>query len=179
MFSFLTGSRRRKAYGDNLYQACVTQARTPEFYRDLGVPDTPEGRYELISLHVMLLIRRLNTEGSKGREAAQEVFDSMFRDMDYALREMGVGDMSVSKKIRALAKAFYARMEAFKPGLDERDAIMLSDAMLASIETGDAIDHSGLATYALACEASLGAQDGQGLLTDAVPSFASLMRATA
>jgi len=179
MFSFLTGSRRRKAYGDNLYQACVAQARAPELYRDLGVSDTPEGRYELISLHVMLLIRRLNAEGDKGREAAQEVFDSMFRDMDYALREMGVGDMSVSKKIRALAKAFYARMEAFKPGLDAGDATMLSDAMQASIEASDAIDHSGLAAYALACEASLGAQDGQGLLADAAPSFASVMRAHA
>ena len=100
MFPFSSRARQRKAFGEALYQACVTHARTPELYRELNVPDTPEGRFEMISLHMAILIERLNQEGEVGRAAAQEAFDAMFRDFDGALREMAVGDLSPRKSRR-------------------------------------------------------------------------------
>ena len=179
MFSFLTRSQRRKALGERLYQHCVSQARKPYFYSNFGVDDTPEGRFELISLHVSLFIRRLNREGEEGRDAAQELFDAMFRDMDHALREMGVGDLSVSKKIRALAEAFYGDMKAYTPALDARDKDLLSLALSQHVEHASTPERKGLAEYMLASESTLNEQAGPQLLTGNPPEFADSLLASA
>lgn len=102
----------------DLYQAAVEKARDPVFYRDLGVPDTVNGRFDLVVIHLMLVFRQLR----KGEPATQGVGEALlkllFADMDQSLREMGVGDMSVGKHVKKMAKAFYGRAEAYEAGLD-------------------------------------------------------------
>src|SRR5690242_9073061 len=88
-----------------LYGAIVAQARAPAFYMNYGVPDTLDGRFELLVLHAFLYFRRLKREpAAEAGEAGQAVFDLMFLDMDRSLRELGVGDLSVPKKIKRMAQ---------------------------------------------------------------------------
>src|SRR5215469_3651954 len=104
-----------------LYGAIVAQARRPIFYLAFGVPDTAEGRFEMIALHVALLCRRLGREGEAGRSLSQGVFDMFCRDMDHNLREMGVSDLRVPKTMRKLGEAFYGRLEAYDRALAADD----------------------------------------------------------
>ena len=117
------------------YTALVEQARLPVLYEDppggFGVPDTVEGRFDLVTLHVFLLLRRLKdapertaAKGTVDPDAfARHVFDVMFRDMDDSLREMGVGDMKVGKKVRGLAEEFYGRVGAYDGAMNDTDAL--------------------------------------------------------
>lgn len=110
-FFFRRSKHERAAY--LLYGSAVAAARDPYLYATLGVPDTLDGRFDAICLHVYLLIRRLNQDGTAGAEMAQAVFDAMFNDMDINLREMGVGDMSVGKRNRKMWEAFHGRSAAY------------------------------------------------------------------
>lgn len=95
-----------------IYGTIVTQAREPSFYRDLGVPDTVNGRFDLLVLHLWIILRRLRSvEGSKA--LAQGLFDRFCEDLDANLREMGVGDLAVPKRMQALGEAFYGRAAAY------------------------------------------------------------------
>src|SRR5579875_1544843 len=98
----LFGRKRHERAGFSLYTAAVRAAREPFFYTALAVPDTLDGRFDMIGLYVSLLIERLRTAPPPGPDLAQAVFDAMFSDMDGTLREMGVGDLSVGKKVRAM-----------------------------------------------------------------------------
>ncbi len=102
---------------ERLYLALVEQARRPEFYSGLGVPDTLDGRFDMIALHAILLIARLKSVGRQGGRLAQGVFDIMFDDMDRNLREIGVGDLSVGRRVKAMAKGFYGRGAAYEAAL--------------------------------------------------------------
>src|SRR5918996_4945158 len=107
----------RRHHAEQLYRAVVNQARRAVWYRDLGVPDTPEGRFEMIALHVALVLRRLRREGQAGHALGQLLFDAMFVDLDGSLRELGVSDLSVGRYIKRLAGNFYARLAALDQGL--------------------------------------------------------------
>ncbi len=109
------GGRERAAAA--LYAAAVAQARAPAFYTALGAPDTLEGRFELIVLHVHLLCRRLGKSGAEGAALAQALFDTMFHDMDRNLRELGVGDPSMPRRIKAMLEAYYGRIKAYDAAL--------------------------------------------------------------
>lgn len=100
-----------------LYGAIVAQARNPSFYLGFGVPDTAEGRFDMIVLHLALLCRRLGREGAAAAPLSQDVFDMFCRDMDHNLREMGVGDLSVPKKMQKMGEAFYGRLETYDRAL--------------------------------------------------------------
>jgi cytochrome b pre-mRNA-processing protein 3 len=107
----------RRQVAERLYDTLVKQSRRPVWYRDLGVPDTPEGRFEMIALHVALVLRRLRREGMAGQALGQQLFDTMFVDLDGSLRELGVSDLSVGAYIKRLAGNFYARLAALDEGL--------------------------------------------------------------
>ena len=109
-----------------LYGAIVAAARNPAFYAEWGVPDTLDGRFELIALHAFLAIRRLKQSGDN-TAFAQALFDTMFADIDRNLREMGVGDLSVGRQVKTMAKAFYGRVVAYERGLAGSDS--LDDAL--------------------------------------------------
>lgn len=104
-----------------LYERIVRQARLPQFYARHGVPDTPLGRFEMIALHAFLVMRRLKRE-SEGGAIAQALFDLMFADVDRNLREMGVGDLGVGRRVKALAKGFYGCVRAYESALDNHGA---------------------------------------------------------
>lgn len=111
-----------------LYSQLVAQARQPGFYTACAVPDTVEGRFEMIALHAFLVMRRLKTGGAVDR-LAQDLFDLMFADMDRNLRELGTGDLGVAKRIKKLAKAFYGRIAAYEDGLNGPVAGRLEEAL--------------------------------------------------
>lgn len=116
-----------------VYGSAVAQAREPAFYLDVPVPDTVDGRFEMIILHVFLLIDRLRGQGDKATELCQQLFDTLFDDMDRSLREMGVGDLSVGKKINTMAEAFYGRAGAYQDALDKEDREELIGALTRNI----------------------------------------------
>ena len=104
-----------------LYSALVNKARDPKFYTDYGVPDTVDGRFDMLVIHAMLVMRRLREVPAEVHTTGQRLFDLMFTDMDRSLREMGVGDMSVGKHVKKMARAFYGRAAAYEEGMDAGD----------------------------------------------------------
>jgi cytochrome b pre-mRNA-processing protein 3 len=121
--------------GFMLYTAAVTAARDPWFFGEaVGVPDTLDGRFDLLGLQTALLIRRLHRDPDpRGVEAAQAVFDAMFADMDANLREMGVGDMSVGKRVKRMWEAFHGRAQAYEAALDAGNRTALEAALARNI----------------------------------------------
>jgi cytochrome b pre-mRNA-processing protein 3 len=113
-----------------LYASVVAAARRPEFYAELGVPDTVDGRFDMIALHAYLVLRRLR--GEPAAEFAQAFFDAMFADMDRNLREMGAGDLGVGRRVKTMAKAFYGRIAAYDRGLATGGAA-LSEALRRNV----------------------------------------------
>lgn len=109
--------RRRDPAAPVLYVRLVGQARRPEFYTVCGVPDTVPGRFEMIALHMFLMLHRLKRKPGQGGDLAQDLFDVMFEDMDRNLRELGTGDLAVGKRIKSLAKSLYGRIAAYERGL--------------------------------------------------------------
>ncbi|TQF28658.1 ubiquinol-cytochrome C chaperone family protein [Bradyrhizobium sp. UNPA324] len=145
-----------------IYGMIVTQAREPIFYRDLGVPDTVNGRFDLLLLHLWLLLRRLRTVQS-ATELSQALFDRFCEDMDDNLREMGVGDQTVPKRMRAFGEAFYGRVQAYDQAM-EAGGEALAEAICKNILNGTGLDQAKrLAAYARASEAALG-QAGEAAL---------------
>jgi cytochrome b pre-mRNA-processing protein 3 len=116
-----------------LYGAIVTQARSPAFYVDFGVPDTVQGRFDLIVLHLVLLLRRLGRENDTGQALGQQLFDAFCRDLDGNLREMGIGDLAVPKHMRRFGEAFYGRQAAYLAALDVTDGTDFENALARNI----------------------------------------------
>ncbi len=100
-----------------VYGDIVAAARLPALYTVMGVPDTVMGRFDSLVLHVALLLRRLRALPPPADQLAQELVDRFFKDLDSALREIGIGDVSVPKKVRALGEAFYGRAAAYDEAL--------------------------------------------------------------
>ena len=112
--------RRSREAEHKVYCEIVAQARQPTFYADFLVPDTIDGRFDLIVMHAVLYFRRMRGEGAKVAEFTQEVFDLFFQDMDASLREMGVSDTRVPKKVKVMGEAFYGRPGCIYPGDRQR-----------------------------------------------------------
>lgn len=134
----LLGARPEAVRAGRLYVAAVAQARKPEFYTRLGVPDTPVGRFELIALHGFLVMARLKDEPSAAR-LAQAFANAVVDDLDRNLREMGVGDLSVGRKVKRLMEGFYGRMAAYEEGMSAGDTA-LSAALQRNVYAGAAVE---------------------------------------
>lgn len=106
------------------YAVIVAQARQAAFYDGCAVPDSVDGRFDLIALHAFLVLRRLKAEGEATAPFRQALFDTMFTDMDRNLREMGAGDLGVGRRVKAMAKAFYGRIAAYEEGLRDGPAAL-------------------------------------------------------
>jgi cytochrome b pre-mRNA-processing protein 3 len=124
---------RHERAGFSLYAAAVAAAREPWFYRVLGVPDTLDGRFDLIALHAFLLVHRLRGADEPGPELAQAVFDAMFSDMDNNLREIGVSDLTVGRRMRAMWEAFHGRAHAYAAALAAADLTALEAALARNV----------------------------------------------
>jgi len=129
--------RRHERTGYELYGAAVAAARAPYYYATLGVPDTLDGRFDLVGLHAFLVIRRLAALPPPGPDVAQAVFDAMFNDMDFNLRELGVSDLSVGRKVKQMWEAFHGRAMAYQAALAEGEA-PLAEALARNVWRGEA-----------------------------------------
>jgi cytochrome b pre-mRNA-processing protein 3 len=138
-----------------IYGMIVTQAREPLFYRDLGVPDTVNGRFDLLVLHLWMVLRRLKSIEPGGAALSQALFDRFCEDMDANLREMGVGDLAVPKRMQAFGEAFYGRAAAYDLALTD-GAEALAQALCKNILDGEQIGNARrLAFYAETAIAAL------------------------
>jgi hypothetical protein len=154
---------------DDLYGAIVAQSRRAAFYTGYGVPDTIEGRFDLIVLHIVLLLARLDRAGRAARGIGQGLFDRFCRDLDGNLREMGVGDLAVPKRMRQFGEAFYGRQAAYLDAFAAANRRKLEKALARNIFQG--IDGAGprlLARYARALAHRFEVQNQAALLRGAV-----------
>jgi len=144
-----------------LYGAIVAQARKPTFYDAYGVADTVTGRLEMIMLHAVLVLRRLDSETPGWRELGQHLFDHFCQDMDDNMREMGVGDLTVPRKMRRIGGAFYDRQAAYGAALAGTDDGALAAALRRNIFLGssDAPGVARLTAYIRRVSAHLAEQD--------------------
>jgi cytochrome b pre-mRNA-processing protein 3 len=160
-----------------IYGMIVTQAREPLFYRDLGVPDTVNGRFDMVVLHIWMVLRRLRPV-PEGAELSQALFDRFCDDMDGNLREMGVGDLTVPKRMQAFGEAFYGRAAAYDLALAAGEE-PLAQALCKNILNGAEIDKARrLASYAKTAIAALATLD-EATLRDGAWQFPSAAQADA
>ncbi len=165
-------SSERRA-GARLCAAATRHARSEAFYLAMGVPDTVEGRFELLTLHVILLIDRLKSATGAAAEIRQTLFDAYVGDLDGALREMGVGDLAVGKRMRRLGEAFYGRAQAFDDAFRApAEAGALEDLIArTALQDAPGADPAPLAAYARRCREAL-AQSGIDDLVSGQPAWA-------
>jgi cytochrome b pre-mRNA-processing protein 3 len=119
VFASLFRRQGRRAAVLAAYGRIVDHARQPGFFLERGVPDTLDGRFELLALHVFLVLHRLKGHAGAAADFAQALFDTMFADLDRGLREMGAGDLGVGRRVKAMATGFYGRIAAYEQGLSE------------------------------------------------------------
>lgn len=142
---------------ERLYRSALSQARQPAFYKDWKVEDTVQGRFEMVALHAYLLLRRLKADHDRTGGLSQAFFDLMVVDLDRNLRELGVGDMGVGKRMKVMVSAFYGRIAAYDAGL-AGDEATLREAVARNVYAGqdDTEDAAAfLAAYLLRQEAHL------------------------
>jgi cytochrome b pre-mRNA-processing protein 3 len=139
-----------------LYARIANASRTPGLYAALGIPDSLEGRFEALSLHMVLSLRALRELPPPADDVAKDLTDAFFRDMDASLREMGVGDTVVPKRMKKVAASFYGRAQSYDPALNAGDEAALAAALGRNALGSDA-PAIALARYALAADKGLNA----------------------
>ncbi len=165
MLSFSGRNPAREA-ADVAYQRVVEQARQTVFFTDYGVPDTLDGRFELICLHAFLYLHRLKADRPQASPFCQIFFDRMFADFDRSLREMGVGDLSVGKHVKRMARAFYGRILSYEAGLAGDDSVLAAALARNVFGTVHAPECAadGMAAYVRWAVRALRSQSGADLL---------------
>jgi cytochrome b pre-mRNA-processing protein 3 len=154
-----------RVVAERLHAAAVTQARTPALYARMGAPDTVEGRFEVLCAHVILLLDRLKGERGLALEARQTLFDVFVSHLDGAMREMGVGDLAMGKRMRRLGEAFYGRLQAY----DEAFGALphpgpLESVVARTILDGREVSPNPIATYLADVRERLSGQELAALL---------------
>ncbi|KAB2725485.1 ubiquinol-cytochrome C chaperone [Ochrobactrum sp. 695/2009] len=150
---FRRKSKANEAIMLRVYEVIVAAARQKRFYAQFQVPDTPLGRYEMLSLHIFLALHRMRGENRALADLAQEIADEFFKDVDHSLRELGIGDQGVPKRMKKLARMFYGRVAAYGEALDANDGDALAAALTRNIRPDlEFWPHAHhLAAYVLAC----------------------------
>jgi len=168
MIGFLRRNPNRALIAQ-LYQRIVDASRQQALYSQFGVPDTLEGRFESLTVHMVLVLRTLRRWPDPAADVARDLTDAFFAQLDASLRELGVGDVAVPKRMKRLAEAFYGRAQAYDAALDAHDEAGLAGALGRNV-LGRAEPAAGLARYVLAAEKGLGALDLDRLLGEG-PNF--------
>ncbi len=168
-----TSASQRRA-GLSLYEAIVAQARSEALYRDYGVPDTVNGRFEMTALHVALVATRLQAEGEEGQDLARVMMEAFVADIDDACRRLGMGDMGVPKQVKKATAAVMERGKVYYAAMTAplaADADPLADALAANVwgnEPPESTAARALANYVRRTAAALAEQPGDGLIAGAV-----------
>jgi cytochrome b pre-mRNA-processing protein 3 len=146
-----------------IYGMIVTQAREPSFYRAFGVPDTVNGRFDLLILHLWMVLRRFRSVHG-ATVVSQALFDRFCADMDANLREMGVGDLTVPKRMQAFGEAFYGRAAAYDAAFAAGEE-QLTHAVCKNVLNGEGMENARrLAKYSFATTARLDGLDEPALM---------------
>jgi cytochrome b pre-mRNA-processing protein 3 len=164
MLKALLKSRSGKSLGAEICAAIGARAREPVFFTEFGVPDTIDGRFDLVVLHAWLVLDRLRELGMK--DVSQGVIDSLFASFDESLRDLGVGDIGIGHRVKKMADAFYGRLAAYGAA---KDADVLKDAILRNVYRGEAghdAPAASLARYAIAARTRLGSSDFSSGIVD-------------
>ena len=158
IFNLFKKKHSNRAIVDRQYASLTSAARIPFFYADLDVPDTVMGRFEMLSLVMILFFRRTSRADRSGQELAQEIIDAFFQDIDHSIRELGVGDQSVPKRMKKFAGMFYGRVQTYGTALQAQDVAALAQALRRNIhpDMTDAPSMEGVAAWALRTERALG-----------------------
>lgn len=134
MFAKLFGRKKPDDAVERLYGEIMAAARRPQLYLDdYGAPDTVEGRFDLLVLHTFLTVRRLATLEEPGPAIAQDLSDRLFKGFDRALREMGVGDLAVPKRIKKMAEDYFGRVQSYEAALAEEGDATLAAALARNV----------------------------------------------
>ena len=164
MFDWFNKRSAAAATARELYGAVVTQARQPAFYTRLGVADTPEGRYELVALHLVLLLERLGADDVADEPLSRKLIETFVEDMDDSMREMGVGDLAVPKRVKKAAGGLYTRADAYRAALAAPDDTALIAALKTYLYIGrDEAAAPRCAAYVRAASGGLRRQPGEDL----------------
>ncbi len=149
LFSKISKGTTKRDVPYEIYGSLVARARNPVLYRDLGVPDSINGRFDMMVLHVFLLSHRLKDAGEECRELSQDIFDAFLLDMDRGLREEGVGDTSVPKKLKKMTEVYYGRLRAYEQPVEKGDKEQLMVIINRNIFTDEHNDNcaKALAEY--------------------------------
>lgn len=159
IFGLFKKKKHNQVIVERQYAALTSAARIPFFYSDLGVPDTVMGRYEMLSIVMILFFRRTAKSSTSGQELAQEIVDAFFQDLDHSIRELGIGDQGVPKRMKKLAGMFYGRLETYAKALDAGDRQELAKSLARNIypENQSAPDMTRLAEWMVEAERDLAA----------------------
>ena len=155
LFGKKNGNRR---IVEKQYATLTKAARHPYLYEALDVPDTVMGRFEMLSAMLILYFRRTRASATSGQEIAQEIIDAFFEDVDHSIRELGVGDVGVPKRMKKFAGMFYGRLESYAAALDGGDRDGLAGALRRNIhpQAGEgAPSMEGLAAYLFTAERAM------------------------
>ncbi|MDX8540241.1 MAG: ubiquinol-cytochrome C chaperone [Mesorhizobium sp.] len=167
MFQRFFGRERHanRAITEALYAQIVAAARQAVFYSDWNVPDTPLGRFEMLSLHMFLFQHRLRGESGAATEVAQVLIDEFFLDVEHSLRELGISDVGVPKRMKKLAKMFYGRTAAYDDALERDDKEALAAALTRNVvpDAGEWPQAPLLAAYVADAARHLAAQPAESI----------------
>jgi cytochrome b pre-mRNA-processing protein 3 len=153
----LANSRKRRQAAVRLASALVARARDPIFFTKFNVPDTIDGRFDLVALHAFLVLDRLEASGR--RDLSQAFTDAVFAGFDEGLRDLGAGDIGMGRRMKKIANAFYGRLNAYRSATGE---VALTAALLRNLYRGDAVNEASareLAKYAEGARTALAASD--------------------
>jgi cytochrome b pre-mRNA-processing protein 3 len=171
MLAWLKTMSDRRQTARSLYGSIVTRAREPVFYAAWGVPDTVQGRFEMIALHLVLVLRRLAAEGRKGERLGRALTEVLMVDLDDAMREMTFGDLAVPREVKHAAAALFDRHRAYLAALDASHASTPAQAIssqLAYLHPGAALDADAVAAYVRKCASALDAEPAALILAGQV-----------
>ena len=158
------GRDKQSKTSEILYGYAVEMARNPLFFKEFGVSDTVDGRFDCLALCVSLIMRRLKALEAAGATLSQQLFDTMFADMDLTLREMGAGDIGVSKRVRIMAEAFTGRLNAYARALDDRDKAALAAALERNLLRGEGKADAPLVAFVIALDQKIQIVSDQDIL---------------
>jgi cytochrome b pre-mRNA-processing protein 3 len=172
MFQRLFGRERsaNRAITEALYASIVAAARQEPFYSEWNVPDTPLGRFEMLSLHMFLFQYRMRGETGASRDLAQILIDEFFSDVDHSLRELGIGDLGIPKRMKKLARMFYGRTAAYADALERGDLEALAAALARNIRPDAAAwpQSAELAAYVADADGMLALQQSEEIHSGAI-----------
>lgn len=172
MFQRLFGRDRNanRVIAGALYDSIVAAARQEHFYSQWNVPDTPLGRFEMVSLHMFLFQHRMRGDAGPSRDIAQVLIDDFFQDVDHSLRELGIGDLGVPKRMKKLARMYYGRTAAYADALGHGDRDALAAALARNVrpESENWPEAGQLADYVITADKLLGEQNDADIRGGAV-----------